>query len=198
MKDHIIPISSVTDDMLAKVEMWSDGKHAYATKEAAAYAIATHVNCSVCGSLTEKFFSQCDRCIDQKRQEEYALLPKKKLSEGYPNAPIYSRADDRIFYRVEDIKEYLHERNLENYENADRTFDDLQLVLCQPVCLGCPEFEFENQDYSEFFEEPQEIHDLNHPIGVAYANLKLAIKNNPVILCYEPSGFALDLEDYHD
>lgn len=80
--------------------------------------LSTHKTCE-CGNVYEKN-SYCDPCATKRSNESYY---KKKYKVWDGATPLCNWRDDKYFFDIESIEEYLEENELEP--------SDLQLMICE-------------------------------------------------------------------
>jgi len=149
MKNKIIMMDS---DEAAKfatgIEGWvsSDGIFFGSDKKAARYHGCTHRKCIECGVLTLKAWTACDACRKKNEVKRYAKR-EKKVWDG--NAPLYSEKLDQYFYEA-----------LDNFElDTGNEWEDLRMLICEPVFLQTIHDEYWIDDLPEDGDLPQEIID---------------------------------------
>jgi len=143
-------IISMDSDDAAKfttgIEGWvsSDGTFFGKDEDAARYHGCTHWKCEECGCMTSKAWAVCETCRDKNEIKRYENR-EKRVWNG--NVPMYSETLD--YYFVDFDNDVL--------DAAIEEFEDLRLVICDPVFLHAIESEYWIDDLPEDGELPQEI-----------------------------------------
>ena len=98
----------------------SDGRFYGNDEHLARWAGCTHITCA-CGKITDKHWTICSACREEKRARKYSEMP-----EGNPGGDmVYSDSHQRYFNDVDDAVDFAAEEGL--------SISDLDLVCCKPV-----------------------------------------------------------------
>ena len=145
--DKIILYDSPEAAKEVTVTLWQSAcGHLYKDEGTARYAGCTHKICA-CGKKMRKFYTQCDDCQNKTFREKYLNL---KFEEWDGKTPLCLYGDDKYFFDVSDIEDYLDELNNYEEENNEYGPEDLQLVICKPNYL--PQVQIDSDDIPENLE----------------------------------------------
>lgn len=152
-------------------------------------AIATHDDCAYCGVEFKKDYTHqrfCVQCGYLNKNEKYQAL---EFKEWDGETPLVIFDDDKYFFSIEDIEEYVNDFNddldFEDLIQNDRLFpESLRLVICVPNYLSIV-----NEDHWDdiLLGEDQEL-DLSKDVAEKLKALNEAIKAEPAV-SWSPGKF---------
>lgn len=113
-----------------------DGRFFGNDEHMARRAGCTHKTCA-CGRITEKTWTICSTCQEEKRTERYRAMP-----EGNPGDDmVYSDSGQRYFNDVDDAVDYAAENGC--------SIADLDLVCCEPAHMKGVDWDLWEDDLPE-------------------------------------------------
>jgi len=116
--DKAAQIKTVTGWVDRNGRFWGKDEHM------ARYSGSTNSKCE-CGEIIDRGWTNCRSCRDRKHHEKYKEI---EFKEWDGKSPLCLWNDDKYFWDIESIHEYVEEIQ---HDNPDFSYDDLQLMLCR-------------------------------------------------------------------
>jgi len=144
---------------VTNISGWVDrnGRFFGEDKHMAMYSGCTHRPCDVCQKPVEKLYIKCDKC---RKSSELQRYENREVVEWGFEIPVYSEYLDQFFLSNDDVEDYL-------YDEIELTFDDLRLVLCNPIYLHPIDTAYWLDDLPEEVELSENIQDLLNELNSA-------------------------------
>ena len=126
--DKIIPYDSEdAARFVTGLSGWVDrfGRYYGENEDFARYSGCTHRPCPKCGTLTQKEWTICNKCLEKIKVDQYKHSPKK-VWDG--KTMLYSEFCDTFFADEDEILNFI-----ESDADGCNSIDELRLRICEPV-----------------------------------------------------------------
>ena len=150
---QILNTSDKAAEFKTNISGWVDrhGRFWGKDERMARWSGCTHLLCPGCGKVMPKEYTLCDECREKKAIERHKAR-KGKPWDGV--TPLYSDAFHVYFFSWDEVLEYL-----DDIEYPEELFDDLRLLICEPVYLQEVEGDYFENSLSDDGALPSDVVD---------------------------------------